>query len=390
MVAAYAWVGLMTLIVMTPLILYPLAILLMASVARRQRVSDVGNGVIGPCSVILVVKNEEQHILRRLRNLALQRPAGIVDDILVVDDGSTDRTIELVRERQQSDPRIRLIAHGAEGKATGVRAGVHAAKNDWLVFCDARQLFSRNAVEAFSRAIRAGASLAGGHLVYTGERESWMQQSPLIWYWRFERTLRAAEADLGMLLGVAGAGYAARRSEFPDIPAGTILDDMFVPMTLALQGKRCSYVKQAVIFDQVSSSASREQSRKRRTLAGNLQLLRLLPGLLRFWNGRIHCAFFFHKLSRLLLPLLLVVWTASVLLVLFSFSQVSFTVFAAALVSLTVVLFLLRLMVPAVGVFMAAIWGALSSYAVWWKGSEADVWVKESDGGNGSSSPHHH
>jgi hypothetical protein len=103
-------------------------------------------------------------------------------------------------------------------------------------------------------------------------------------------------------MGATGAIYAIRRTLFPhDLPPETLLDDVYVPMKAVLAGKRVAYAAAALAFDR-ELDVEREYVRKVRTLAGNWQLLALLPALRNPLAGRAQWRFFWHKVARLLCP----------------------------------------------------------------------------------------
>src|SRR5579863_5235787 len=87
-------------------------------------------------SVIVPARNEEACLGACLQSLASQ--AGVNFEIIVVDDGSTDRT----REIAQSFPGVRVIdagplAPGWTGKNNALVAGAKEARGEWLLFTDA-------------------------------------------------------------------------------------------------------------------------------------------------------------------------------------------------------------------------------------------------------------
>ncbi len=87
-------------------------------------------------SVIVPARNEEANIGNCLKSLSAQ--TGVVFEIIVVDDGSTDRT----REIAQSFDGVRIISPGISfqgwtGKNNAVVAGTKEARAPWLLFTDA-------------------------------------------------------------------------------------------------------------------------------------------------------------------------------------------------------------------------------------------------------------
>ena len=89
------------------------------------------------------------------------------------------------------------------------------------------------------------------------------------------------------------------------LPAGTILDDVYIPMQVARLGKRVVFDRMAMVWDDLLPSARQEFRRKVRTLVGNYQLLQLAPWLLTRSNP-LRFEFVCHKLLRLLVPFALV------------------------------------------------------------------------------------
>ena len=90
-------------------------------------------------SVVIPAYNEEQRLPRTLREIhAFLVERDYDAEILVVDDGSRDATLERTRELARSLPLLRVLTYGANrGKGFAVRTGVLAASKKAVLFCDA-------------------------------------------------------------------------------------------------------------------------------------------------------------------------------------------------------------------------------------------------------------
>ncbi len=135
-----------------------------------------------------------------------------------------------------------------------------------------------------------------------------LRMAPLQTVWgsigSWRRPSVSSSRPSGSVVGVTGAIYAIRKELYAEIPAGTILDDVFVPMRVVKAGKRVVFQPSAIARDTLFSQKGKEFSRKVRTLTGNYQLLSLEPWLLSPRNPLLF-RFISHKLLRLLVPLFL-------------------------------------------------------------------------------------
>jgi len=255
-------------------------------------------------SAVMVVRNEEAVIARKLENLlTLDYPKKKLE-VVIVSDGSSDRTVEVLAEFER-DPRVRVVVKTvSQGKAAGLNDAVAQASGEVLFFTDARQQIEPGAlrllIENFGDP-EVGA--ASGELML-GDPASGETGKGMGLYWRIEKKIRELESASGSVVGATGAIYCVRRNLFQALPQGTILDDVLVPMQVVGQGSRVIFDSRARAWDSPDLGDGREFSRKVRTLSGNYQLLQLAPWLLGSKDA-IRFEFVSHKLSRLAVPLAL-------------------------------------------------------------------------------------
>jgi hypothetical protein len=121
-------------------------------------------------------------------------------------------------------------------------------------------------------------------------------------YWRYEKWLRGQESRLSSMVGLSGSVSALRRELFRPIPKGTMLDDVYWPLQVTMQGFRVVLDERARVYDQLPESSRDEFRRKVRTLSGNLQLLTWLPAALLPWRNPVWFQYLSHKMLRLVVP----------------------------------------------------------------------------------------
>jgi biofilm PGA synthesis N-glycosyltransferase PgaC len=261
-------------------------------------------------TAVMVVRNEEAVLARKLENLlSLDYPQDLFD-VVVVSDGSTDGTPVIISEFAQR-PRVRaLIKQEAQGKAAGLNDAMQLVTGQLVLFTDARQQIERGAlrclVEDFADA-EVGA--ASGELML-GDPATGEASMGTGVYWRIEKKVRQLESASGSVVGATGAIYCIRRKLFDALPAGTILDDVLIPMQIVSKGARVILDSRARAWDLPDLGQKREFMRKVRTLSGNYQLLQLAPWLLSAKNP-ILFDFVSHKLLRLAVPFALLALLAA-------------------------------------------------------------------------------
>jgi biofilm PGA synthesis N-glycosyltransferase PgaC len=252
-------------------------------------------------SVVMVVRNEERWLESKLHNLLeLDYPHALYQ-IVVVSDGSTDRT-DAILLQYSDNPRVQLLMNQlSRGKSSGLNDAISLATGDVVVLTDARQEIESGAIRLLMENFAdPQVGCVSGELML-GDPESGEAGKGMGLYWRIEKKIREQESESGSVVGATGALYAVRRELLVPVPEGTILDDVYIPMQVVRQHKRVVFDARARAWDSPDLGGGLEFARKVRTLSGNYQLVQLAPWIL---SGRNPVLFRFvsHKLLRLAVP----------------------------------------------------------------------------------------
>lgn len=256
-----------------------------------------------PVSVVLVAYNEERRIAKRIENLQASDYPSNKLEIVVVTDGSKDRTPEIVSSIAK--PNVVLLKREHQsGKSACVNVGVEEATGDIVVLCDARQWFAKRTISELVANFsdpKIGA-VSGELFIEAGDSSV---GTGVDIYWKVEKFVRESEARFSSVIGATGAVYAIRRELFEPIPSDTLLDDVVIPMAIAMRGYRIGFDPSAPAYDPQTTDPLVEKRRKQRTLAGNWQMLFRYAEWMAPWRTGLWWQVISHKYSRIVAPFLL-------------------------------------------------------------------------------------
>lgn len=252
-------------------------------------------------TLLLPVHDGAKYLGRKLESiLALDYPRERLE-VIVLADGCRDDSESIARSFAAQG--VKLMPLERCGKASALNAGAAAATGEILFFTDVRQPLERDCLRRLVAPFAdAKVGAVSGDVILRDLDTG--QEAPMGLYWRYEAWMRRQLSRVGSMPVVAGALYAMRRSLFEPLPAGAVGDDALQPSRLILRGWRVVLEEGARSYD-YPTSLDTEFGRKVRTLAGLIQVVRWLPGLLTPANPMLF-HFLSYKISRLLMPYALI------------------------------------------------------------------------------------
>ena len=283
--------------VVYPYVGYPAILFMIGKMRRRADLAE--KGVHPTVSMIIPAHNEESRIGRKMQNTAaLRYPQGRLQ-VLLVSDGSTDRTVEVVEMSRTPGMEV-VVLPSRVGKAAALNAGLARARNEILVFSDASIELEPDALETIVRAFqdeRIGCVSGEDRIADSGGEG---------WYGRYELLLRRLESQVHSIVGASGSFYAQRRALCAPFTE-TMAPDFLSVLRTAEQGYRSVSDPAAVGSMTSVQDTKREFDRKVRTLIRGMTALFAYGHLLNpFRFGMFAFALWSHKVLRWTVPFFLV------------------------------------------------------------------------------------
>ena len=225
-------------------------------------------------SVIIPAYNEERVIVSSVRRVLASDYPGL--EVIVVDDGSKDRTSALVSEAFADDPHVTLMTLVNGGKAAALNRALAQASGEVVIALDADTQFEPETIARLTRwfADPAIGAVAGDARV--GNRVNLVTRWQAIEYITAQNLERRALAGFDAMTVVPGAVGAWRRAALESVggyPENTLAEDQDLTIAIQRAGWRVSYDPRAVAWTEAPETFRALAKQRYRWAFGTLQCL---------------------------------------------------------------------------------------------------------------------
>ncbi len=267
------FIGAIVLGVLRLLVLGVLALVHRAQIGKRT--PPMPDTQAGPfISVLIPCFNEAKVIESSVRRILASNWAHM--EVLVLDDGSSDGTADVVRETFSDDPRVTLMVFENGGKARALNRGLAKIRGEVVVALDADTLFPPDTLPKLARWFvdpKVGA-VAGNALV--GNRRNLITRWQALEYVTAQNLERRALAALGAVTVVPGAVGAWRRAALEALggyPADTLAEDQDLTLAIQRAGWRVEFDPEARAYTEAPETVSGLLKQRFRWSFGTLQCI---------------------------------------------------------------------------------------------------------------------
>jgi len=287
---------------------YPLLLGVLSPFFRRRRPEPDYTPFL---SILIAAYNEETGIQDKLeRTLALDYPADHME-IIVLSDGSTDRTDEIVKSFANRHVRL-LHVTGRKGKTNAQNEGVRVARGEVLIFSDATTVYHPQALRYLaSNYSDPVVGAASGRYQYFDPRGQSPTGLGTMAFWNYENLIKMMQSSIWTISGCCGCIYSVRRSAYTPL-APEVISDLVQPLHVIRQGYRVVFEDRALAYEETTQSTSEEFSMRVRVVTRGIRGLISMSDLLMPWKfGWVSFQLWSHKALRWLVPFFLLLFLAS-------------------------------------------------------------------------------
>jgi cellulose synthase/poly-beta-1,6-N-acetylglucosamine synthase-like glycosyltransferase/peptidoglycan/xylan/chitin deacetylase (PgdA/CDA1 family)/spore germination protein YaaH len=233
-------------------------------------------------SVLIPAYNEEKVIERAVSHVLASTNVQL--EIIVIDDGSKDRTSEVVSTAFRRDPRVQLLTLENGGKAQALNRGLEIARSDIVIALDADTQFEPETIARLARWFATDdrlAAVAGNAKV--GNRINLVTKWQALEYVTAQNLERRALARLGAMTVVPGAVGAWRKQAIAQVggyPPQTLAEDQDLTIAVQRAGWHVAYDQGAIAWTEAPQSFHQLARQRFRWAFGTIQCVWKHKGIL--------------------------------------------------------------------------------------------------------------
>jgi len=219
-------------------------------------------------TLMIAAYNEEKGIAQKLsESLLLDYPREQLS-IVVVSDGSTDRTDEIVRSYASKGVRL-IRVEGRVGKTEARNEALKQVTTEIVLFSDGTTEYQPDIIRQMVKNFAdPSVGMVTAQLIYRDEKTSQMGAGQKL-FWRYESMVKEAQTRLGTLTGSVGCATAFRRELYSPLPPN-IIEDFTEPLTFVLKGQRVVYEPLAICYEVPTKKSSNEWKMRVRVIRGGM------------------------------------------------------------------------------------------------------------------------
>ncbi len=251
-----------------------LLVAVLALIQKRERTA-ASFPLTTSISILIAAYNEEKVIEKTLHSVLTTTYPGNIS-VWVVDDGSTDKTAQVVEAVSKRDPRVQLIRQPNMGKASALRNGLESIHDDIVVTLDADTRFQTDTLEKLVQPFQDSTVGAVSGNAKVGNLRKFIARCQYLEYICGFNLDRRAYHYLNCITVVPGAISALRKSavfQAGGISTDTLAEDTDLTLSLHRQKFRIVYAPDALAFTEAPETIGALAKQRFRWAFGTIQCL---------------------------------------------------------------------------------------------------------------------
>ncbi|WP_327661838.1 MULTISPECIES: bifunctional polysaccharide deacetylase/glycosyltransferase family 2 protein [unclassified Streptomyces] len=265
-----------------------------------------------PVTVLVPAYNEEAGIGATLRSLLASTHQPM--QIIVIDDGSSDRTVQIASEYAARDARVQVLCQPNSGKAAALNHGLKYTRCPYVVMIDSDTVFEADAIQRLVQPLAHPAVGAVSGNTKVGNRKRLLgrwQHLEYVFGFNLDRRMFEVLECMTTVPGAIGAFRLDALMGVGGLSEDTLAEDTDLTMALWRAGWRVVYEETAIAWTEVPTSLRQLWRQRYRWCYGTLQAMWKHRGAVlevgpagRFGRRGLSYLFLFQVVLPLLAPMI--------------------------------------------------------------------------------------